>query len=101
MGRDVRQSVAALLGVAAKSARPLGGGDINEAYEVGLADGRTVFVKTNASAPAGMFAAEARGLAWLAEARALRIPEVIAAGDDLLVLELLRPAAHARNFDET
>ena len=34
-----------------------------------LADGRTVFVKSNARSPKGMFASEARGLAWLAEAQ--------------------------------
>ena len=48
-----------------------------------------LFVKTNAREPEGMFAAEARGLAWLAEARALRVPEVIAHGPGFLALELI------------
>ena len=51
-----------------------------------------------------MFAAEARGLAWLAEA-ALRVPGVLAVGQDpdgpaFLVLELIRSAPRRRDFDE-
>jgi fructosamine-3-kinase len=78
----------------------LGGGDINEAYEVSLADGSSVFVKTNNRAPATMFATEARGLAWLAEARALRVPEVLFVDEDFLVLEMLRPGTPASDYDE-
>ena len=53
-----------------------------------------------------MFAAEARGLGWLSEAGALRIPKVVAvAGPEepqqFLVLELMATGAPARDFDET
>src|SRR5262249_1663190 len=65
-------ALAERLGSAVASSRPIGGGDINDAYEVAFADGRRLFVKTNARAPRAMFPAEAGGLAWLAEARALR-----------------------------
>ncbi len=98
-------SLAAALGSRVLKARPLTGGDINEAYEAGLADGRSVFVKCNATAPNDMFVAEAHGLAWLAQAKALRVPAVLAsAGADeltpFLALELVRPAPRARDFDE-
>jgi fructosamine-3-kinase len=88
------------------SIRPLGGGDINEAYRVDLADDRRVFVKVNARAPRGMFEAEARGLGWLAEAGALRIPKVLAvsdpdgAGAAFLALEYLEPGPRRADFDE-
>jgi fructosamine-3-kinase len=87
------------------AARPLAGGDINEAYEVELDDRRRVFVKSNPRSPRGMFAAEARGLAWLAEAGALRVPRVLAAsqpdaGPQFLALELVGSGAPARDFDE-
>ena len=67
-----------------------------------LADGRTVFVKSNDDAPAGMFAAEARGLDWLAEARALRVPAVLARGPEFPRARAppARRAAGA-DFDET
>ncbi len=46
-----------------------------------LADGRELFVKHRPGAPAGMYPAEAAGLAWIAEAGALRTPGVVAVGD--------------------
>ena len=97
MDPRLEESLAAALGSRVGKARPLAGGDINQAFEVGLADGRAVFVKCNVSAPNDMFVAEARGLAWLAEAKALRVPAVLAASgaNDLtpfLALELIRSA---------
>jgi fructosamine-3-kinase len=47
-----------------------------------------------------MFPAEARGLAWLAEANALRVPAVVAADPGFLVLELIVPGPRAADFDE-
>jgi fructosamine-3-kinase len=89
-----------LCGVAVRSARPVSGGDINEAHEVELADGRVVFAKTNAGADPAMFPAEARGLAWLAEARALRVPSVLQATPEVLVLERIVPGRRKPSFDE-
>jgi fructosamine-3-kinase len=93
------------LGSAPKTADRLSGGDINDAFEVALADGRRVFVKTNAHAAPEMFPAEARGLKFLAAAKTLRFPEVLAVSgpDDaarFLALELVRPAGRARGYDE-
>ena len=52
-----------------------------------------------------MFIAEARGLAWLGEAKALRVPAVVAASGandvtPFLALEMIKQAPRARNFDE-
>ncbi|HEY0477175.1 MAG TPA: fructosamine kinase family protein [Kofleriaceae bacterium] len=69
-------------------AESIAGGDINEAWRVELASGERVFVKTHASPPPGMYAAEAEGLAWLAEGP-LRVPRVVGAGDAFLALEWL------------
>jgi len=99
-------ALAERLGSAVTSSRPIGGGDINDAYEVALADGRRLFVKTNARAPRAMFPAEARGLAWLAEAKALRVPQVLAVSSDagpeppFLALELVATGSPARGFDD-
>lgn len=75
----------------AHDARDVGGGDINEAFRVVLADGREAFVKTRADAARGEFAAEAAGLEWLAQARALRTPAVLDVGDGYLALEWIAP----------
>jgi fructosamine-3-kinase len=75
----------------ARDARAVGGGDINEAFRVVLADGREAFVKTRADAARGEFAAEAAGLEWLAQAGALRTPAVLGVEDDYLALEWIAP----------
>ncbi len=93
------------LGASVATAQPLSGGDINQAYEVELADGRRVFIKLNPRAPAGLFAAEARGLKWLADARALAVPEVLAVsesgpGSPFLALALVEAGRRRRDFSE-
>jgi len=93
-----KRELARVLGSDIASADGVAGGDINDAYRVRLDDGRTVFVKSHERAPAGMFAAEAAGLEWL-RAGPLRVPRVLASGDDFLALEWLdlagRPNAAA------
>lgn len=95
--------LAELLGAELVEATPLSGGSINAAWAVRLADGRRVFVKSNPRAPADMFAAEARGLAFLQAGLSdgqLRVPEVIAVDPRFLVLELLDAGEPGADFDE-
>jgi fructosamine-3-kinase len=101
MTRDaLLAAVEAALGSAVESWDGVTGGDINAAHEARLADGRMIFVKSNRDAPTGMFAAEARGLAWLGEARALRVPAVLAQAENFLVLEHIAPGRRRLDFDE-
>jgi len=100
----LRRAVSEKLGRGLVSLSGVAGGDINLAFRAELEDGRRVFIKTHPSAPPAMFAAEARGLAWLREARTLRIPEVLASSDasgpSFLVLEYIEPARRSAGFDE-
>ncbi len=100
----LEHALAEQLGARVVRASSLAGGDINAAFELELAGGRRVFMKTNRNAPNGMFRAEARGLRWLAEARAIKLPEVIAVSSDVgpsfLVLELVESAPRRKGFDE-
>jgi fructosamine-3-kinase len=75
----------------AREVRRVGGGDINEAFRVVLADGSDAFVKTRADARAGEYAAEAAGLQWLAEPGALRTPRVLEVSERYLALEWIAP----------
>jgi fructosamine-3-kinase len=88
---SLEAAVARATGSDVVSLQRVGGGDINDAFRVELADGRTAFVKTRADAPAGEYAAEAAALRWLAEPGALGVPEVLGASDELLALEWLEP----------
>lgn len=75
------------------SAQSVVGGDINAAWDVRLADGRRVFVKSNARPPPGMFQAEAEGLRFLAAAASgLVVPEVLASSEHCLILDWLEPS---------
>jgi len=108
MHLEIRTALEESLGEAVQGASMLGGGDINEAYEVRLAGGGAVFVKTNSAvASAGaMFEAEARGLRWLDAAGELRVPRVLAVSRGteqcpaFLALEYLRPGRRVSDFDE-
>ena len=77
----------------------LGGGCIADAAVATFADGSRVFVKRAAGAP-GMFEAEAEGLRALAAAGAIRVPQVLAAAGDALVLEMVESAQRKANFFE-
>jgi protein-ribulosamine 3-kinase len=82
---------------------PVHGGSINRAFRCELEDGRALFIKHHPQPPMGFFAAEAAGLAALARADCLRIPEVIARRDlapALLVLEWLEVGREEASFGE-
>lgn len=102
LGADLRAALGERLGAAVARARVCRGGSISAAWAVDLDDGRAVFVKAKADAPADMFAAEARGLAYLRAGLPdeLSLPQVLACEPGFLVLELLEPGPPRPDFDE-
>ena len=103
---SVATSVARALGVAVGASHPIGGGDVGEGWRLELADGRTVYAKTRAGAPDGLFTAEAAGLSWLAAASALPVPAVLAVAegpdDDppVLVLPWIQSHRHGHRDED-
>src|SRR5580692_9201233 len=75
---------AVTLPAGARDVTRVGGGDINEAFHVVLADGSDAFVKTRRDAAPGEYAAEAAGLAF---------------DERYLVLEWIPPAPRGRLED--
>ena len=106
MNAELRSKLELQLGSAVRAMTAAGGGDINQTFALQLHDGRRLFVKTHPRPPAGMYSCEARGLQWLAEAKALRVPEVVfvseadALGPACLVLEQIAPNRRNSDFDE-
>jgi fructosamine-3-kinase len=90
---DLGAHVARALDREVAALRPIGGGDVADAFRVELDGGVSVFAKTHRSAPPGFFTTEAAGLAWLREAKAVPVPEVLGVSDEppLLVLEWIEP----------
>lgn len=81
---------------------PLGGGSISTAYKATLSAGMSVFVKISPQS-GDMFVKEAHGLEELSKAKALRIPNVIHADHQVLILELLpvsSPSDRKKFFEE-
>lgn len=76
---------------------PVGGGCIAEAQVAVFTDGSSVFVKCAEAAP-DLFEREAEGLAALASAGAIRVPEVLAVDSGALVLEHIKQAPRQSDF---
>jgi fructosamine-3-kinase len=96
---DPSERVTALLRIGVASATPSGAAITGERWRLRLADGRDLFVKARAGAPAGFFATEAAGLDWLDAADGgPPLPGALGHDTDLLVLPWLteeRPTAAA------
>jgi fructosamine-3-kinase len=92
-GPDVGGRLARLTGAGVAGLQPIGSAHRFRHYRATLADGRAVFVKTAGADMTAVIAAEARGLAWLAAARAAPAPEVIGWDERLLVISWVRAGA--------
>lgn len=95
-----------ILGASLRSATPISGGDINDAYKLNLSDGRQIFMKANRSSGSSFFQAEADGLEAIRATDAIGVPQVIAVGKDqqygaFLLLEWVEAAPKAHGFWET
>ncbi len=77
------------------------GGDINESYRLTGLDGRSFFLKLNTAAYTDLFAAEAAGLAAIADTNAIRVPHVVTHGitdqHSFLILEHLDLGCHGNS----
>ncbi|HVT20924.1 MAG TPA: fructosamine kinase family protein [Mycobacteriales bacterium] len=74
-------------GLELRDVRRVAGGDISEAYRATSDRYGVVFVKHHPGAPAGMFAAEASGLARLTVDGGPAVPRVVAFDDEGIVLD--------------
>lgn len=97
--------VAAALGCSSVRLERVHGGDIGQSYRASLPDGTHAFVKSYQRSNGEIERAEARGLDWLREAGALRLPEILyvsPGGSEvgLLVLEYLTSAAKNPRYEE-
>lgn len=89
----MKEAIERAIGRRVVDARRVGGGCINEGWRVELEGGKRAFVKTRSQVAPGEYEAEARGLRWLAEPQAVRVPEVLGVSDDVLALEWIEEGA--------
>ncbi|QQR91507.1 MAG: fructosamine kinase family protein [Myxococcales bacterium] len=106
ISKQLQSSLASALGSPIKKSSPLGGGDIGDSFRAELDDGRCVFIKTARHAAYDLFEKEAEGLAWLDEAKAIRIPKVLTASKasastpGFIALEFIEQGPSSRDHDE-
>jgi fructosamine-3-kinase len=79
---ELTAAVERATGRAVADARRIGGGCINDGWEVELERGTRAFVKTRQDVPVGEYAAEAESLRWLGEPGSVRVPDVLAVQDE-------------------
>lgn len=96
---DIETRVGEALDDDVESSSRLTGGDVADAYRVVLGDGRAVFAKTHRDPPPHFFATEADGLGWLRATDSVGVPEVLAVGIRLLVLEWVEIGPRADDTD--
>ena len=106
LSADVVRTLETALGSRVTDVRRVGGGAIDVASAVTFLDGREVFVKTHTRPDPRMFPCEARGLEWLRDADAIRVPRLLAVSDEhasgpsFLALELIVSAPRRPDYDE-
>jgi fructosamine-3-kinase len=83
----MRDAVERATGRRVTAVERVGGGSINEGWQVELEGGGRAFVKTRPEVAPGEYATEAAGLEWLAEPGTVRVPRVLGVGEDVLALE--------------
>jgi len=96
MSSELADRIARLTGLPVRSVRPVGAQHGYQHLEIAFADGTRGFGKIHQSNPENgggrAFTAEANGLRWLAEARAVPIPEVLGADDTALIISMIPEA---------
>jgi len=76
----------------------VGGGSISLAQRLQLADGSSLFAKSLPQAPLAFYHAEAQGLDCMRQYTPLRIPKVVQATDDFILLEDLGEGSPGANY---
>ncbi|MBA4607676.1 MULTISPECIES: fructosamine kinase family protein [Aeromicrobium] len=90
-----------LLDVAVVSTTSVAGGDICTTTRLRLTDGRSAIIKTRPQAPAGFFTTEAEGLRRLRAAGGVKVPEVLAADDECIILAWVEPTKPSVDLAES
>jgi fructosamine-3-kinase len=89
MDKPVKNKLEEILGEEARVTSGVGGGSIADSNIIETSSGKRFFLKTGFSS--SMFINEANGLKELRKPGCIKIPEVIAADRDFLLLELVTP----------
>ncbi len=94
---EIQQKIENFLNEGLASTHSVSGGCIAESKQLITKSGKRFFLKTQ-SGGEGMFLKEAHGLQELAKAQCIRVPEVVLADHDFLLLEFIEQGPKSDNF---
>jgi protein-ribulosamine 3-kinase len=98
LNQKIRNKIEEELKVKITSFNSLSGGCISNAYKLKSAGNKNYLLKINEGHKGDMFLNEAHGLAELKKANAIKVPEVILAEKDFILLEFINSSVRSKNF---
>lgn len=98
MNQKIKNKLEDELKISISSFSSLSGGCISNAYKLKTTDGENYLLKINESHQGDMFLKEAHGLVELKKAQAIKVPEVILAEKDFILLEFINSSGRAKTF---
>ena len=88
------------LGQKISSLKSLSGGCISDAFRLTLENNFSLFLKFNSEVKNDMFIKEANGLKEIKKSNTIRVPSVIKATNEFILLEFIEPGKQKKNFFE-
>lgn len=82
------------------SLSPIAGGCISESFAIQTSKSKKLFIKINQYTPRDMFSKEANGLREIQKSQTIRVPVVILASNDFILMEFIDSRSKAKNFFE-
>lgn len=100
MNSNIKNKIESALGEKIKDHHSVGGGCISDAQIAETFSGKKYFIKTNLHHPKDMFIKEANGLKELAKPNCIRVPLVVLAEEDFIVIENIEQSTKQKKFYE-
>ena len=98
LNQELKNNLEETLKIKIASFSSLSGGCISNAYKVKTTDNRNYLLKINESHKGDMFLKEAHGLVELNKANAIKVPEVILAEREFILLEFINSSGRSKSF---
>ena len=100
MNTIIQNKIEAILNEKIVNEFSVSGGCISDAKIINTETGKHFFLKSNNNNPSKMFLNEANGLKELEKSNTIRVPKVISAADDYILLEVISSSSKSKHFFE-
>ena len=98
MNQRIKNKLEDVLKISVSSFSSLSGGCISNAYKLRTTDSRNYLLKINENHKGDMFLKEANGLIEIKKAKAIKVPDVILAEKDFILMEFINSSSRSKSF---